>query len=136
MQKAPHITEVAEYLRQHGIYPTGHRLAIAKALLTRHQHLTADQLYFQLRDQGVQISRATVYNSLNLFVQHGREIVLDATHTYFDSNNSQHHHFYNVDDNVLIDAPVGIGDLVPQMDLPEGTRLDSVEVVVKIRNST
>jgi len=138
MPDSLHINDVGSHLRRHGIYPTGQRLAIAKVLLPRHQHVTAYELYAQLRSTGVQLSKATVYNTLNLFAEKGlvREIVVDGNHTYFDSNPAPHHHFYNVDDNVLIDMPNPVCELVPDMELPKGTQLDEVEVVVKIRNSS
>jgi len=123
-------------LREYGIYPTGQRLAIARVLLPRHQHVTADNLHLLLHNSGVQVSRATVYNTLNLFAEKGlvRAIVVDSNQTYFDSNNAPHHHVFNVDDKVLIDVPDELCRLLPEMKLPEGTRIDAVEVVIKVRN--
>lgn len=89
-----------------------------------------------LRSNGVRISKATVYNTLNLFVEKGliREIVVDTTHTYFDSNSTPHHHFYNIDESELIDSAEPLCELLPSVKLPPGTALDEVDVVVKIRN--
>jgi len=131
-----HSIDVSAQLREHGIFPTGQRLSVARLLLTEHQHVTADQLHVMLRNQGVQISKATVYNTLNLFAEKGliREIVVDATHTYFDSNSAPHHHFYNLDEGKLIDSPEPLCALLPSAELPPGTKLEEVDVVVKIRN--
>ena len=136
MGNRKHSIDVPAQLREHGIFPTGQRLSVARLLLTKHQHVTADQLHVMLRNQGVQISKATVYNTLNLFAEKGliREIVVDATLTYFDSNSAPHHHFYNLDEGKLIDSPEPLCALLPSAELPPGTKLEEVDVVVKIRN--
>lgn len=119
-----------------GILPTAQRVTIAAALLSRHQHLTADQLHGALRATGARVSRATVYNTLHLFAERGliREIVIDSTHTYYDSNNASHHHIYNLDTGELIDAPAPVCDLVSTLELPLGTCLEGLDVVVRVRN--
>jgi Fur family iron response transcriptional regulator len=129
-------THLGERLRAKGISPTGQRLAIAAALLPTHQHVTAEQLHDRLHHQGSRISKATVYNTLNLFVRKGlvREIVVDATRSYFDSNSSVHHHVYNVDTAELIDFPAQACASLVQPSLPEGTRLERIDVVVRVRN--
>jgi len=131
-------SDFADRLRQYGIFPTGQRLAIAQALLIRHQHVTADQLFGMLRENGEKVSKATVYNTLNLFADKGliREILVDPAHVYFDSNNTPHHHFYNVDEGVLFDSGSPLCELLPSIRLPQGTVLDEVNVVIKIRNCT
>ena len=136
MHNESHTTDVVSQLRQHGIFPTGQRLAVARALLTRHQHVTADQLQAKLRDNGEQVSKATVYNTLNLFADKGliREIVVDPAHVYFDSNSTPHHHFYNVDEGMLLDSGLPLCELLPSIQLPQGTVLDEVDVIIKIRN--
>jgi Fur family transcriptional regulator, iron response regulator len=123
-------------LRAHGVYPTAQRMAIAKILFSRHQHITADQLHTLLKQKGFLVSKATVYNTLALFVQNNLlfEIFIDPNSVYYDSNISHHHHFYNVDTGELIDIAE---DLAPRFDtakLPEGTFFDDVDIVIRVRN--
>jgi len=129
-------SDVQKHLRHHGILPTEQRVAIAEVLLSRHQHVTADQLHLAIRSKGINVSKATVYNTLNLFAEKGliREIVVDPNRIYFDSNNAPHQHFYNVDEGTLMDSPIPLCGLLPSVKLPPGTVLEQVDVVVKIRN--
>ena len=137
MSRTFDITELPTRLRNQGVYPTGQRMAVAVALLTKHQHITAEQLHSRLSDSGIKISRATVYNTLNLFAEKGlvREIVVDPAHVYFDSNARPHHHFYNVDEGQLIDSPEPLCQLMPSVELPDGTELEDVDVIVRVRNA-
>lgn len=136
-------TRIGFFLRGFGIAPTSPRRQIAATLLAKHQHITAEQLHTQLCQNGRDISKATVYNTLGLFVQKGllREIIVDSSHSYFDSNISAHHHFYNLDTGELSDIPCTheheqLSCLNPaDIQLPKGTTLDQVEVVVKVRNN-
>ena len=125
-------------LRQCGIYPTGQRLSIASVLLSRHQHLTADALYERLLQAGEQVSKATVYNTLSLFVEKGlvREIVVEAGKTFYDSNNTHHHHIFNVDTGQLTDIVEPFAEQLSAVHIPSGTDLESIHVVVRVRNKT
>jgi Fur family transcriptional regulator, iron response regulator len=123
-------------LRTHGVFPTQQRMAIAKILFTRHQHITAEQLHTILKQKGFLVSKATVYNTLATFVEKGLlfEIFIDPNSVYYDSNISHHHHFYNVDTGQLTDIAE---DLAPRFDtaqLPEGTYFDDVDIVIRVRN--
>lgn len=131
------ITALPARLRSQGVYPTGQRMAVAVALLTKHQHITAEQLHARLSDSGIKISRATVYNTLNLFAEKGlvREIVVDPAHVYFDSNAQPHHHFYNVDNGELIDSAEPLCKRLSSVELPDSTELEDVDVIVRIRNA-
>ena len=124
-----------KYLRQHGISPTKQRLEVASVLLGKPQHLSADQVLNLLKDQGSKISKATVYNTLNLFKKGGlvRELNIDSAKTIFDSTTNSHHHFYNIDTGEIIDIPKdGVSiDRFPH--LPKGTLPDDVEVLIKVR---
>ena len=123
-------------LRTHGVYPTVQRMAVAKILFSKHQHITAEQLHTELKQNGFLVSKATVYNTLSLFVENGLlfEIFIDPGSVYYDSNINHHHHFYNIDTKELIDIAE---DLAPRFDtaqLPEGTLFDDVDIVIRIRN--
>ena len=92
---------------EHGILPTPQRIEIADILLERPQHLSAEQILDQLRTAGSSVSKATVYNTLNLFSERGliREVMVDPVRKFYDSTTHPHHHFYNVDSGELSDIP-------------------------------
>lgn len=127
--------DILEKLHRYGIKPTPQRLQIAEILLARPQHLSAEQILDRLRESGGAVSKATVYNTLNLFGERGlvKELSVDPERRYYDSENAPHHHFYNVDTCELTDIDehdIGFSAL-PQ--LPEGTESQSVEVLIKVR---
>ena len=90
---------------RHGILPTPQRVEIAGIILERPQHLSADQIIDRLRAAGSAVSKATVYNSLNLFSARGlvKEVMVDPVRKFYDSTTHAHHHFYNVDSGELSD---------------------------------
>jgi Fur family iron response transcriptional regulator len=121
---------------RHNILMTPQRVEIASVLLERPQHLSADQIIDKLRVNGSAVSKATVYNTLNLFSQRGliKEVMVDPVRKFYDSTTHAHHHFYNVDSGQLSDIPdeqVRFQDLP---ELPEGTERESVEVLIKVRD--
>lgn len=121
-----------------GILPTPQRLEIAGILLARPQHLSADQIIERLRRRDSAVSKATVYNTLKLFSEHGlvKEVMVDPVRKFYDSTTHPHHHFYNVDTGELSDIPdtrISFADLP---DMPAGTECDNVEVLIKVRNRT
>lgn len=87
-------TNVVEILAAHGIQPSAHRVAVAQYVLTTHDHPSADRVWDRVRDRFPMISRATVYNTLNLFVEKGllRELHLAADSVVFDPKMDRHHH--------------------------------------------
>ena len=91
-----------------GIRPTAQRMRIATLLLAEPQHLSAEQILATLRGNGARVSKATVYNTLNLFASHGliRQLSVDGSRTWFDSNVDAHYHFHDVATGALIDVPV------------------------------
>lgn len=128
--------EIEEKLRCHDVLPTAQRVEIADVLLRKPQHLSAEQIIDILKTNGSAVSKATVYNTLNLFSKKGlvKEINVDAARKYYDSTTHAHHHFYHVESGKLTDIPadsVGILNLPP---LPTGTEQESVEVLIRVRN--
>lgn len=126
---------VIETLKAHRIAPTSQRVEIAQVLFARPQHLSADEVLAQVNRDRSRVSKATVYNTLGLFAQHGliREVIVDPTRVFYDSNIDEHHHIYNVDTGELTDvdaAAVSIGQLP---NLPDGTVADGIEVVIRVR---
>jgi Fur family iron response transcriptional regulator len=128
--------DVAELLRNHGITPTQQRVEVAQFLFAKRQHLSAEQILCLANHGASTVSKATVYNTLALFVQQGlvREVTVDPTRVFYDSNSDGHHHFYNVDTGQLTDIEaeqVTIGQLPS---LPKGTVAAGVEVIIRVRN--
>ena len=129
-------SEILLEFDRHGILPTPQRLEIAEILLEKAQHLSADQIIEQLRARGSGVSKATVYNTLNLFDERGlvKERSFDPERRYYDSVTVPHHHFYNVDTGELVDIPADAITLEKIPDYEGQGRLESVEVLIKIRS--
>ena len=124
-----------EILESGAVKPTRQRLAIARVLFARHQHLSADQVMLSAIRADTEISKATVYNTLKLFVEKRliREVIVDPDKVFYDSNTSPHHHFYNIQTGEIIDidaAEITVAGLPP---LPEGKVAEGVDVIVRIR---
>lgn len=128
--------DLAGLLRGHGISATPQRIEIAAVMLETKQHLSAEQVLARLARGRAAASKATVYNTLGLFAERGlvREVIVDATRVFYDSNTAEHHHFYNVDDGTLTDMPPGAVAIGELPEAPPGTRTDSVDIVVRVRN--
>lgn len=127
---------IASLLETKGISATRQRREIARLLLGRPRHITAEQLMELLQQGGHAISKATVYNTLKLFVSRGllREIHVDATRTVFDTTTTPHHHFYNVDTGELHDIATESVEFARLPPAPEGTVGDGVDVIMRVRN--
>ncbi len=126
---------IAERLREAGLRPTRQRLALARLLFASgHRHVTAEELHREVAAEGMSISLATIYNTLNQFSRAGllREVIADGARTFYDTNTAEHHHFYSVKKGRLIDIPgdqLRIEGLPP---LPEGAKVSSIDVIVRI----
>ncbi|MFO7955311.1 MAG: transcriptional repressor [Thioalkalivibrio sp.] len=123
-----------ELLRDHAISPTEQRVEIARVMFARHQHLSAEQILAQLMRQASRVSKATVYNTLNLFAEKGlvREVLIDPAKLFYDSNLDPHHHLFHTDTGELEDvdpARIDISDLPP---LPEDKELHGVDVIIRV----
>jgi Fur family iron response transcriptional regulator len=127
--------EIAAKLELCGVLPTAQRLDIAEVILAKPQHLSADQIIARVRAQGSRVSKATVYNTLNLFCARGllRTVEVDPTRQYYDSSTETHHHFYNVDTGELTDIPMHAVTLRVDTALPPGTEQTGVDVVIRVR---
>jgi len=122
-------------LAERGIQPTAQRVRVAELLFCRDQHLTAEQVILALGRDGSQVSKATVYNTLNLFAEKGllKSLTLDRERGLFDSNTEPHHHIHVEDTGELIDLPPGAVEFARLPPLPPGTEKVSVEVVIRVR---
>jgi Fur family transcriptional regulator, iron response regulator len=130
-------SEILTKFETHGILRTPQRLEVAEVLLQKPQHLSADQIIEELRAKGSKVSKATVYNSLNLFGERGlvKECLVDPERRFYDSTTSSHHHFYNADTGELSDLPPDTVQVFGLPELPAGTEMESAELIVRIRNS-
>jgi len=128
-------SEILMKLNELEILATPQRIEIAGFLLREAQHVSADQIIEELRAAGSSVSKATVYNTLKLFTERGliSECVVDPERRFYDSTTDPHHHFYNVDTGVLTDIPPGVVRFEALPDLPDRSRMESVEVVIKVR---
>ena len=131
-------TETVKLLRQHGIIPTHQRLVIAHALLSRRQHVSAEQLLTYVNQAHAEVSKATIYNTLNLLVEKSmvREVIVDPERVFYCTNMEPHNHFYDVDTNALIDIDSKLMQVTGMPDLPPGTVLEGTEIVVRIRRAS
>lgn len=122
-------------LRAAGLRPTRQRVALARTLFGKgERHVTAEQLHAEAQALNVGVSLATVYNTLHQFTRAGllRELAIGTGRSYFDTNLSHHHHFYNEGSGQLVDVS---GDLVQVAKVPappRGTRVDGVDVIIRI----
>lgn len=124
-------------LRAAGLRPTRQRNELADLLFhDGHRHLTAETLHAEAVNRGIRVSLATVYNTLHQFTNAGllRQVMVDATRSYFDTNTTEHQHFYYEDDGMLSDIPGSEEIAVSKLpEAPEGTEVARVDVVVRLK---
>lgn len=128
--------QLVALLRGHGIAPTHQRLEIAQVLFSRQRHLSADQILELVNAEQAETSKATVYNTLNLFRDHGviREVIIDPKRVFYDPNTEPHHHLYNVDTGEITDIAAAEMQLSGMPRLPPGTVADGVDIIVRVRS--
>jgi Fur family iron response transcriptional regulator len=129
-------SDILSLFEHHGIQPTPQRIEVARILLERPQHLSAEQILDKLGGAGIGVSKATVYNTLKLFGERGlvREVVVDPERKFYDSTTHTHHHFYNIDTGNLSDISCDDVRFLDLPQLPKGTEQDSIEVLIKVRD--
>jgi Fur family iron response transcriptional regulator len=122
-------------LREHGILPTQQRVQIAAVLMARPQHLSAEQVLELVNARDAATSRATIYNTLNLFVERGliREVIVDPERAFYDSNVTPHHHYYDVESGALFDIDATDVRVEGLPGLPEGMVAERTDIIVRIR---
>ena len=134
-QNAVHRERAAARLAAAGITPTPQRVEIARILLDRPQHLSAEQILSRVNEGGLAVSKATVYNTLGLFAREGlvREVIVDPSKVFYDSNVSDHHHFYDVESCTLTDIEAEEIEVGRLPKVPAGREVAGVDVIVRIR---
>lgn len=135
MGKARSDASLVRRLRLAGLRPTRQRVELARILFTPpHRHVTADELYAEARERAIDVSLATIYNTLNQFTEAGllRELTLSPGCSYFDTNTIGHHHFFYEDEGRLVDIPeseVILGNLPTA---PSGSVVRRVDVIIRL----
>ena len=128
--------EVRAMLRQAGLRPTRQRMALAEILFAHgNRHISAEGLHDEAVTRRVPVSLATIYNTLHQFTEAGllREVAVDGSKTYFDTNTQDHHHFFVEDDNEVMDIPAGQMGVGRIPDPPDGYEISRIDVVVRLR---
>ncbi len=128
-----------EWLSSADLRPTRQRMTLASLLIGdgKNRHVTAESLFDAASKAGEKVSLATVYNTLRAFCDAGlmREITVDGSKSYFDTNISDHPHFYWEDDQTLFDASADQLEIAKLPDVPEGAEIASVDVVIRLRRT-
>lgn len=125
-------------LRMAGLRPTRQRVALAELLFHGpHRHVSAEQLHGEASNASVNVSLATIYNTLHQFHEAGllREVAIDASRSYFDTDTSDHHHFYVEDEQRMIDIPADAVEFKTLPMAPVGMEVAHVDVVIRVRKS-
>ena len=130
-------SDILDLFDKHDILPTPQRVEVAEILLVRPQHMSAEQIIDRLRQLGSSVSKATVYNTLNLFGERGivKEVMADPVRKYYDSSTHPHHHFYNVDTGELSDIAEREVRFESLPSMPNGMQQESVEVLIRVRQA-
>lgn len=132
----PDMVQLTQKLRDCGLRPTRQRSALAQLLFSKgERHVSAEELFEEARQENIEISLATVYNTLNQFTDVGllRAISIDSTRIYFDTKTGDHHHFFLEDSEELVDIPEGSIRVENLPQTPEGTTISRVDVIVRVR---
>ncbi|ESY74303.1 Fur family transcriptional regulator [Mesorhizobium sp. LNHC252B00] len=127
---------VDKRVREAGLRPTRQRIALADLLFAKgDRHLSAEELHEEAVAAGVPVSLATVYNALHQFTQSGllRILAVEGAKTYFDTNTSDHHHFYIEGENRIFDIDSGPVTVANLPEPPEGMEIANVDIVVRLR---
>jgi Fur family iron response transcriptional regulator len=127
--------ECLQRLSTLGIRPTAQRVQIAELLLSAPQHLSAEQILASLRSSGARVSKATVYNTLNLFAAHGliRQLSVDGARAWFDSNVVPHYHFHDEATGALTDVAVPEVEFSRLPPPPPGMEVAGIDLVIRLR---
>lgn len=124
-----------EQLKAAGLRPTRQRLGLAELLFGKgERHLTAEMLHAEALESGMNVSLATVYNTIRHFTEAGflREVAVEGARSYFDTNTSNHYHFYYESEGVLVDIDPDKIRLENLPAPPDGTRISRVDVLIRV----
>jgi len=126
-------------LRSAGLRPTRQRMSLAHLLFSKgDRHICAEALHEEALVAKVPVSLATVYNTLHQFNEAGllRAVAVDSSKTYFDTNISDHHHFFIEGENRVVDVPSSAITVTDLPEPPEGMEIGRVDVIIRLRKKT
>jgi Fur family iron response transcriptional regulator len=126
-------------LKAAGLRPTRQRVALASLLFAQgNRHVSAEQLHAEVRGTGMSVSLATVYNTLHQFTGVGllRVVAIEGNRSYFDTNTSDHYHFYIEHENRVIDVPGNDVSVANLPEPPEGMEIANVDIVIRLRKKS
>ena len=128
--------EVKRMLQARNVTPTKQRVEIAGYIFQKPQHLSADNILEGVNHEGHKVSRATVYNTLGLFTRKGlvREVLIDRERVFYDSNNTPHHHIFNLSSGELYDIENAGVEIVNQPVLADGLKVVGTDVIIRVVN--
>lgn len=126
--------EIARLLEEHDVKPTPQRLDVGEVILSMPQHSSAEQIIAGVKANGSRVSKATVYNTLNLFCERGllRTVNVDPVRQFYDPTVRPHHHFYNMDTGELVDIEPDHVALEFRGSFPPGMEQRGVDVIIRI----
>jgi len=123
-------------VRAAGLRPTRQRISLASLLFAKgDRHLTAEELHGEATEAGVPVSLATVYNTLHQFTDAGmlRILAVEGARTYFDTNTSDHHHFYVEGENRVLDIDTGEVSVTNVPAPPQGMEIANIDIIIRLR---
>ena len=120
-----------------GISPTSRRVQIADLVYQRQQHVMAEEVYEQLNSGSRYVSRATVYNTLKVLVDHGllQQVTVETSRVFYDSNTSPHHHFFDIDSGELKDIEAEQFEILGMPEPSPSRSIAGVDVVVRLKST-
>ncbi len=137
MAQIPIKDRIRALLKEAGLRPTRQRTALGRILFQAgHRHVTAEMLHEEALQHSIPVSLATVYNTLHQFTKAGllHELPVHGSKTYFDTNLTDHHHFYCERDGKLMDIPDDQMQIIDVPEAPPGKRISRVDIVVRIED--
>ncbi len=129
------VGDVAEMLKSAGLRPTRQRMLLGSLLFGKgHRHASAEMLHAEAVSSGEHVSLATVYNTLHQFCAAGliRELAIEGSKAYFDTNTSNHSHFYFEEEGRLMDIPNEFIRVAGVPEPPAGLEIKHIDVVVRL----
>jgi len=132
-------TSILAKLKDAGLRPTRQRLSLAKLLFEGgDRHVSAEDLHAEALANRIQVSLATIYNTLHQFTSAGllREVVVEPGRSYFDNNITPHHHFFVEGEGRLMDIPASEVALSQLPEPPQGMKVSRVDVIVRLANNS
>jgi Fur family iron response transcriptional regulator len=130
---------ITERLKAAGLRPTRQRIALGRLLFSNgDRHVTAEALHDEAIREQIPVSLATIYNTLHQFTEVGllREVAIEGSKTYFDTNTSDHHHFYFEHEGVLMDIDCAESPVLSVPLPPEGMEISRIDVLVRLIKKT